>query len=237
MNWVVDIGNTTTKMAVFKDGRLVEHHRYGDDSVSAMAAMEVPASCIVSATRTWPKPLETVINAVSEVIILDENTPLPFKNHYTTPHTLGRDRIAGVAGALGMFPGKPVLVIDAGTSITYDLGDAQGNYYGGSISPGLEMRYRALNEYTGKLPLVEHKPFDSDFGNSTESAIRSGVFNGLVHEVNGTIRNFNQKYPDLVVVLCGGDADYLVNHLNYRIFALPNLVLLGLHQILTYNAN
>lgn len=237
MELVIDAGNTFTKLGYFSRGRLLEHFRISNDS----GRQSFPhggsiTSCIVSATADVPAAVTNFIEGIDNVWHLSHETLLPFNNEYKSPATLGRDRMAGVAGVKHLFPERNALVIDAGTAITYDLIDESGTYCGGRISPGLGMRYRALHQFTGRLPEISHREVTSIYGDDTESSILTGTFQGLVEEVNGTIRTFAEKYPNLVVALCGGDAHHLVNHVNYRIFALPNLILLGLHQILTHNA-
>ncbi len=238
MELVIDVGNSYTKLGYFSDGDLIKSDRIANGSDQwNIYDLNAITSCLVSATTDLPLKVRELCDSIQNVIYLGEDTPLPFVNLYKTPSTLGRDRIAAIAGIKHLYPGKNALVIDAGTSITYDLIDENGRYYGGRISPGLTMRYKALNHYTGRLPEVAHGEINTYFGDSTESSIRTGVFLGLIEEINGTIQTFANKHPDLIVALSGGDADHLVNHVKYRIFALPNLILLGLHQILKYNAN
>jgi type III pantothenate kinase len=135
-----------------------------------------------------------------------------------------------------MYPGKNVLVIDMGTAITFDLITRESGYLGGNISPGMNTRLRALHAFTSKLPLVENEDIPSGLGRDTRSAILAGVQVGIVHEINGYTEYFNHHYPDLMIILTGGDADFFVNKLKKPIFAVPNLVLQGLNYILEYNA-
>ncbi len=159
---------------------------------------------------------------------------LPFKSNYKTPETLGSDRIAGIAGAARLYPGKNVLCIDAGTCIKFDILDASGTYQGGSISPGLNMRYKALNHYTGRLPEVVHRNFDSISGLSTEESILCGVQQGFVGEAAYRISVFEEKYEHLTVLITGGDAAFLADRLKTRIFAEPLLVHQGLLHCLLH---
>ena len=145
------------------------------------------------------------------------------------------DRIAGVCGAQQKFPGEPCLVIDAGTCITYDFLDRQGNFLGGGISPGLMMRFQAVHTFTSKLPLVNPVEKVNLIGDSTERCIQSGVINGLAEELNGIIRRYQGEFDGLRVILCGGDARFFENILKGPIFAVPELVLSGLNSILNYN--
>lgn len=159
---------------------------------------------------------------------------LPYKMAYKTPQTLGADRIAAVAGAMRLYPGENVLCIDAGTCITFDLLSADGVYQGGAISPGIQMRYQALNHYTGKLPLIRHQIFDAPAGQSTEESILAGVQQGIIGEIHWQIAQANAKYPGIRVVITGGDASFLAERMKTRIFAEPLLIHHGLlHCLLT----
>lgn len=162
--------------------------------------------------------------------------PLPIQNLYRTPQTLGADRLAGVVGAVHLFAGQDCLVIDAGTCITYDLIDQQGRYHGGSIAPGIDMKFKALHTFTGRLPLIERKAETPVTGQDTQEALQSGVMIGTVAEVQGIIQLYRQRYPALTVVLCGGDAAFFETKLKAPIFVIPELVLIGLHRILIHNA-
>jgi len=162
-------------------------------------------------------------------------------NQYKTPQTLGLDRLAAVIGANKLYPGKGSLVIDAGTAITYDWVDAAGNYFGGSISPGLNMRYKALNYYTGKLPLISADTgFDTGYGDDTQTAIRSGVQNGIKYELTGFIESYKKDEPELNIILSGGDSIFFDTLLKNSIFAPyvknePYLVLKGLNAAIQNN--
>ena len=171
-------------------------------------------------------------------IELDHFTPIPVVNKYRTPDTLGYDRIAAAVGAYTICPGKNVLVIDAGTAITYDIVTADGEFLGGNISQGVEIRFKSLNKYTNRLPLLErpeHAP--PLLGSSTREAIQSGIINGLLFEMDGFIDAISKEYPKLQVVLTGGDANYFVGKLKNSIFVDPNLNLIGLNRILEHNAD
>ena len=167
---------------------------------------------------------------------LDEHTELPIKNLYETPETLGKDRLAAAIGANELFPDKNLLVIDAGTAITFDLVSEKNQFIGGNISPGLEMRFRALNQFTGKLPLIGHSEEFQMIGKNTIDAIRAGVQNGILYEIAQTIELFNRNYRNLQIVMTGGDSNFFDKKLNYSIFVHFNLTLIGLNRILEHNA-
>jgi type III pantothenate kinase len=169
-------------------------------------------------------------------IELDHHTSLPIENHYQTPETLGKDRIAAAVGANDLFPNQNILVIDAGTAITYDLISEKNEFLGGNISPGLQMRFKALNQFTGKLPLVDYSDEFQLIGTNTEQAIRAGVENGILYEIEGTIESFNRNYENLQIVMTGGDSIFFDKKLNYSIFVHFNLTLIGLNRILEHNA-
>jgi type III pantothenate kinase len=166
---------------------------------------------------------------------LSANTPLPIENRYLTKETLGKDRIAAVVGAYDLYPNQNLLVIDAGTAITYDFINEKGQYLGGNISPGIEMRFKALNYYTGKLPRVQPKEWNKLYGSTTEEAILGGVLNGVVFEVDKTIESFKEFYKNLKVIITGGDAEFFDNKLKNSFFVNFNLLALGLNRILEYN--
>jgi type III pantothenate kinase len=179
--------------------------------------------------------MEEVLARAGKFIPLSFQTPVPFTNRYKSPVTLGKDRIAAVAGAVSQFPGRNVLVIDAGTCITYDFINDRGEYFGGAISPGIRMRFKAMNTFTGKLPLIEPEEFDGFIGTTTGESMQSGVYNGISAEINGFITQYMDNFDDLVVIITGGDHQFLHNKLKISIFAAPDLVLLGLNEIFDYN--
>ncbi len=168
-------------------------------------------------------------------IELDHLTNLPIENLYETPETLGKDRIAAAVGASELFPDQNLLIIDAGTAITYDLVSEKNQFVGGNISPGMEMRFKALNHFTGKLPLVSCSNEFNLIGTNTTDAIRAGVQNGIVYEIEQTIEVFSRNYQNLQVVLTGGDSVFLAKKLDDSIFVHLNLTLIGLNRILEYN--
>jgi type III pantothenate kinase len=237
MNLVVDDGNSLTKVGIFDQDRLAEKHTFSDwHSLESLCEKVSPSALIVCSVRDEEEtPLERL--AARRKFRLSHTLPVPVVNSYQTPQTLGMDRLAGVCGGMQLFPDRNTLIIDAGTCVTFDFVDAQGVYHGGSIGPGLTMRREAVHHFTARLPLV---PFEANpplIGNSTISCIQSGVLNGMVHELSGMIRQYEQQYNDLQVVLCGGDSALFENKLKASIFACPDLVLVGLNSILRYNVN
>ena len=248
---ILDLGNTALKYGVFEDGQLLEHNTLAEPPhLLALWQRVQPAHCILAsvaaevAMQPWLAALAQA-DALTRVLPLRPGfTPVPIKNAYATPHTLGPDRLAGAVAAVGLRPGRDTLVVDAGTALKFDLITADGTYRGGSIGPGLRMRLQALHTFTGRLPLLDLPPADEPvqlIGDSTASALLSGVLRGAAAEAAGLAAEYERRYPGLGVVLTGGDASHLHAALagatQGRIFAVPELVLLGLEMILRYNVD
>lgn len=236
MNLVIDSGNTRFKVATFS-GPLREG-KYSFSNIEELKGFlnhQIFDNAIVSSVSLDGNEILRWIEATNK-FLLTSMLPLPIQIQYATPETLGVDRIAAVCGGLELFPERDLLVIDAGTCITYDFVDRQRSYGGGAISPGIEMRFEALHTFTERLPLVSKTGDLKLIGDSTETCIRSGVLNGVVAEMDGFIANYKELYPDLGVVLCGGDSFFFENKLKPTIFAAPDLVLSGLNRILLHNA-
>jgi len=243
VNLVLDLGNTKHKLAIFDGNTLValeiteqllpEHLEQAFQNFSVTNA-------ILCSVDHYDEVLATVLGENIPFIHLSHTTLLPITNAYTTPTTLGKDRLSAAVGANALFPGKNVLSIDAGTCLKYDFTDSQAVYHGGAISPGLNMRLRAMHNFTARLPLIvptnlAEIPLNKLIGNDTNASMLSGALNGALFEVDGTISAYLEKYSDLVVVITGGDAAFFELHAKSRIFARPNLVLEGLNTILNYN--
>jgi pantothenate kinase, type III len=241
MNLIFDIGNSSTKVALFDGLKKVKSlrtkHFHCDELQKIISPLEKNIErAIVSTVRDTPDfIIDLATLNISYVHILSHKSKLPFKNEYQTPETLGPDRIAAVAGAYLHFPGKKILIIDAGSAITYDFLSGK-SYKGGNISPGISMRFKALNKFTGKLPLASTTEKFYSPGRNTIEAITAGVINGIVYEINEYIRTFKKKHAGIKVVLTGGDSGYLKERLNYKVTYLPEIVIDGLNFILEYNA-
>ncbi|MFA6261904.1 MAG: type III pantothenate kinase [Bacteroidia bacterium] len=234
---VVDAGNTNVKAAIFKEMELVHEMKLQQvEELNDLFSRYSITYALIARVGAMLEGIESVLEKHCTWYKLSAELALPFTIGYETPATLGTDRLAGVAGALHFFPDQHCLVIDAGTCITYDCIDANRHYQGGAISPGLQMRFKALNTFTHKLPEVELSGIPEFIGNSTESSIQSGVFYGMVHEINGTIARYEEQFNRLQVLLCGGDSLLFGKHVKNNIFAAPNLVLFGLNKILLFHA-
>jgi len=240
MNLVLDIGNTRTKVYLFNGEELVRMIPLKEFSAGDVEALlkEYPDlnKAIVSSVGNYPEEIKRILRACFPVFIeLSAETPLPVRNHYQSRDTLGYDRIAAVAGAHSLYPGKNILVMDAGSAVTYDFINDQGVYLGGNISPGLAMRYKALHRFTGHLPLVGVDACSELYGTTTEMAIRAGVQNGIVYEADKTIALFKEIYKNLIVIITGGDANFFAKKLKNSFFVHFNLTGIGLNRILDYN--
>ncbi len=240
MNLIIDIGNTFTKISVFDKQEVKTETVSGElqpsDIGEFLMGLSGVDSVIVSAVKDYSPDLKEYLTRNFRVFVeLNADTPLPVKNCYKTKDTLGNDRIAAAVGANYLYPKKNVLVVDAGTAITYDLIDENGHYIGGNISPGIEMRFKALNRFTGRLPLVSKKNIDKLVGQTTEEAILAGVMQGVVFEVERTINAFKEIYTNLIVIITGGDAIFFDKKLKNYFFVHFNLIAIGLNRILKYN--
>ncbi|MEX0813085.1 MAG: type III pantothenate kinase [Chitinophagales bacterium] len=240
MNLVIDEGNTLCKCAWFEDGQLLRQELLGKDKVfSQKFWQDIDADNILLSTvkRTREEFFEWLGTTKKEVLFLDYRSKLPITLKYKTPQTLGNDRIAGAVAANAQFPGQNVLVIDAGTCITYDFVSEENAFLGGGISPGIHLRFKALHNYTARLPLVQHIPEKTPLvGRSTEESMLSGVINGVKAEVHALIEQYRNNYQGLKVIISGGDALLFETNPKNNIFAQPNLVLHGLNKILSHNA-
>lgn len=236
MNLAIDYGNTSAKVAIFEDRTLKHMTSFRDPNMlKDFLAITSAENVIVSSVVLPAEEIVQWTRASGKRFSLKPGLPLPVIMLYDTPDTLGTDRIAGVCGAIELAPGKDLLVIDAGSCITYDFVDHDNRYYGGAISPGIEMRFKALHTFTQRLPLVNPREEVPLTGKSTEESMLSGVMNGVRAEVLEFIRGYRHVYPSLKILVCGGDGHSLQKHLDSSVQFYPELVLLGLNRILTHN--
>lgn len=237
MNLVIDIGNTRIKCALFHQNNLQEllfYNHFNDilnnQQLTSMATHAIIGS-VVAGAELWQLKLNDLI----PTLLFTNTTKTPLINSYKTIATLGSDRLCASVAGYYLHPNKPVLTIDAGTCIKYNFVN-NNHYLGGGISPGIAMRFKALNEFTSKLPLVEfNQNFNTLIGDNTENSILSGVLNGTIAEIDGIINEYKLQYPEILVLLTGGNSEYLAKQLKNSIFAHQNLVLKGLNDILNYN--
>ncbi len=241
MNLVIDRGNTHLKYAIFDKRQLI-----ASDSVDFLDKRDIEdlttkypikQSILSSVVTRKNEELCNNLKAHSTFFIeLEHTTKLPFIWNYKTKASIGKDRLAAVAGAIDLFPNKDILIFDAGTALTYELISSNAEFLGGNISPGIQMRFKALNHFTSRLPLLETNINNPLLGNSTNEAIIGGVQNSIKFEVDGIINHFRTQYRSLEIVITGGDAEFFARMLKNPIFVAPKLVLFGLNRILEHNA-
>ena len=240
-NLVVDAGNSSIKMFLFENGK-IEHCLKCVEVAELLPLLEttVPIEsvgrCIVSSVSIDAEAIASVFRRFFPVTVYGVSLRLPTIIRYGTPETLGSDRVAAVVGAAVRYPNRNVLVIDSGTAITYDILTDKGEYLGGNISVGLKTRFRALHNFTGRLPLLnEDKSLDGLYGTNTTEALIIGIQNGMLYEIEGTVNEFARRFSDLLVVFTGGDSFFFENRIKFNNFAEPYLVAFGLNEILEYN--
>ena len=232
----IDIGNTRAKYAIFNNDSIIEtatFNPYNDDLKLLTERFPRISKCIISSVGGKIEECKEQLQDI-EIITLSSETVLPFKTHYDRKQ-VGSDRLVAVAAAMVEKPKQNNLVIDIGTCITYDIITSDGNYYGGPISPGINLRFKAMNDYTEKLPLCS--PTDEELKlicKSTEECLKSGVILGISHEIEGFIKRFSNIYEMLNVFIIGGDNIFFENQLKNCIFADANFTFRGLRYILNY---
>lgn len=229
----LDIGNTLFKAGVFEGEELVEKKvaTSVEELTEWVKDQRIEMGIVSSVRKELTLPLYFPL-----IFFGSENVSLPIKNLYLTPETLGKDRLAAAIGAKALFPHTPSLVVDMGTCITFDMVNEEGEYLGGAISPGFQMRFKAMHHFTAKLPLAEIPTGPVELiGRDTQECLQSGVLNGIKFEIEMAMISYRTKYPNLKVLLCGGDAQFFESIIKGDIFAFPELVLHGLNHTLLYN--
>lgn len=236
MNIAVDAGNTLTKVGIF-EGHILNQKEVFKSRADTEEYLKKTAAdhIIVSSVTLDPYEILSWSIVKGRKVVLHHQLKLPIRIGYSTPATLGIDRIAAACGAYALYPGQPTLVLDIGTCLNYEFVDASGVYQGGAISPGIGLRFEAMHTLTAKLPLGTISESPALIGNSTLTCLQSGVMNGMTEEINGIIARYDQTYPGLRVILCGGDSRFFENHCKRPIFVAPDLVLTGLNSILLYH--
>lgn len=238
MNLAIDHGNTRIKVGVFDESILQAHFIFEDiTAFGRWVDQKIFSNLIISSVSKSPDSLLKLVEVKEKKIELTQSLPLPIEVGYSSRDTLGVDRIAAACGAIEITPDRDSLVIDMGTCINYEFIDKNATYHGGAISPGVKMRFEAMHNFTARLPLVKARENVELIGKTTEACMQSGVINGVLAEIEGLINNYKVKYPNLAVILCGGDAFLFENRLKQPIFVAPNLVLKGLNRILLHNVN
>lgn len=236
MNMAVDAGNTFTKVGIFERESLKKKEVFDTSHELQSFLQRTPVDHLIIGSVTLQNVEVASWSAASGLkLILQHSLPLPIKNRYATPETLGVDRIAAACGAWLLFPRQNSLVVDVGSCINYEFVNRHGEYEGGAISPGVKMRFQSMHHFTAKLPMAPATETASLTGDSTTRCLQSGVMNGVLHEITGALARYENNHPDIRVILTGGDAHFFENHLKPSIFVAPDLVLMGLNSILLHN--
>ena len=239
---VIDVGNTRVKVGYqsHEDAPLeVSYYNHLDSELLSQLIQRYQTSRVIVCSV---KHLEfELVSWMKDhnIHVFDEHTRLGFDTLFTRVSNLGVDRLASVAGALSFGYDRPCMVIDAGTCITYEYINDQKQYVGGGISPGLKMRFQAMNRYTDKLPMIDpdrYRIIPEQYGIDTETAMLSGAFNGFIAEINTFVAHFKNKYPHSDIFICGGDANVIQKFSHHEMILEKHLVLLGLLKILKANA-
>ena len=239
MNLALDIGNNYFKIGIYKNSDLIYFFSESNSKIDSLfhkvlgEYKDIGYAIISNVSSVNATDLFKGYKV--RVFELNSTFNYPFKLQYKTPLTLGNDRLALAAAASLLYPESNKVIIDVGTCITIDFIDCNNNFFGGSISPGIDMRYKSLNNYTANLPLLETSDKFSFPGDSTETSIHSGVIGGVCNEINGFIDNISSKYDDIKIILTGGNAKFLSKRLKITIFANQNFILDGLNSILNLN--
>ncbi len=235
----IDIGNTRIKAAVFEHNTLVNHFSFSKEALESninLILKQYPkcSDLVVASVGDVPKESFLAFQNQLNIHFISHESDFPFFNLYQTPLTLGIDRMVLASGAVLQYPKQHRLVIDAGTCITYDFIDDKDQYLGGAIAPGIRLRYEAMHRYTAKLPLLTAAYPKQNIGNTTEEAMHVGVVQGMLHEIEGFITQYQARYPKIIIILTGGDTEFLAKPLKNTIFANSNFLLESLNQTFQY---
>ena len=242
MNLVIDIGNSKVKFFLFENNKTI-HKEICDhpdfrkklDSISDRNSIKNVITSSVS--NNHDQYIIESLNNSKYICLSNDNLLIPFINNYKTKNSLGQDRIALVSSAIYNYPNQDNLIIDLGTCITYDFVDSNKIYHGGAISPGIQLRYSSLNTQTSNLPLLEFEETENLIGSTTNESIHSGIYNGVIAEVNNYIDILKKEHPKLNVIIVGGFSKFLLNRIKNAIFADQDFLAQGLNYIINYNEN
>ncbi len=238
MNLIVDLGNTFQKIALIENDIIIDILQFEHINESDLEIIDKkykPQKAILSSVIENDNAVKHWLKNHYQYFEVNSSSKLPFINDYETKQTLGTDRIAAVTGARKYISQGNLLVIQAGSCITFDFIDSNNHYQGGSISPGIKMKLEALHNFTGKLPLIKYKEIDYLCGKNTEESILAGVIQGTTAEINGMINNYEEKYSQISIIITGGAIKYFEKSLKNINFAVPNLVIIGLNILLELN--
>jgi len=238
VNLVLDIGNSYIKIALFEKSELIQKFQFSDNFekniLDTLSNYEIKYSIISNVGKIENTIIE-LLNNTTNLLFLSNQLKFPFKNLYNSKNTLGQDRLALVSAAAFKFPKDNVLIIDAGSCITYDFKNFKNEYLGGGISPGISMRFKSLNSFTANLPLISSTNSFKLVGDTTKNSLISGVMNGTVSEINGIIKQYFEEFKNIKIILTGGDSNFLRKRIKNSIFADQNFLLKGLNKLLEDN--
>jgi type III pantothenate kinase len=239
MNLAIDLGNTALKWAVFEDKNLIFRGNFGYlnllEDLKSLEKFQIRRVAYTTVIEV-PEELKYFLSQFDFVLSINQNSTFPLGNAYETPQTLGIDRLMNAVAANNLFPNNNVLVIDCGTCLKIDFVSIANGFEGGSIAPGLNMRYKALNQFTHQLPLLEPKQFNNLTGKNTSDSIHNGVMSGMANEIIGAVNAYAENYLDLKLIITGGDYLYFQDIIEKKaIFAEPNLTLIGINLLLLHN--
>ena len=239
MNLVLDVGNSLLKIALFKKSELIQKIKFSENykrNIEDIISKNNVTHSIISNVGRIDDSIINILKESTNLLLVSNQLKVPFKNLYKSKNTLGQDRLALVSAAAFKFPKENVLIVDAGSCITYDFKNNNNEYLGGGISPGISMRFKSLNTFTSNLPLIDFDSIHQLIGNNTKNSINSGVINGTISEINGIIQQYCEEFKNIRIILTGGDSNFLLKRIKNSIFADQNFLLVGLNKLLEDNS-
>lgn len=239
MNLILDVGNSLLKIALFKKSQLIQKFKFTENykrNIEDIISKNNVTHSIISNVGRIDDSIINILKESTNLLLVSNQLKFPFKNLYKSKNTLGQDRLALVSAAAFKFPKENVLIVDAGSCITYDFKNNNNEYLGGGISPGILMRFKSLNTFTSNLPLIDFDSIHQLIGNNTKNSINSGVINGTISEINGIIQQYCEEFKNIRIILTGGDSNFLLKRIKNSIFADQNFLLVGLNKLLEDNS-
>ena len=239
MNLILDVGNSLLKIALFKKSQLIQKFKFTENykkNIEDIISENNVTHSIISNVGRIDDSIINILKESTNLLLVSNQLKFPFKNLYKSKNTLGQDRLALVSAAAFKFPKENVLIVDAGSCITYDFKNNNNEYLGGGISPGILMRFKSLNTFTSNLPLIDFDSIHQLIGNNTKNSINSGVINGTISEINGIIQQYCEEFKNIRIILTGGDSNFLLKRIKNSIFADQNFLLVGLNKLLEDNS-
>jgi len=239
VNLILDVGNSLLKIALFKKSELIQKFKFSENykrNIENIISKNNVTHSIISNVGRIDDSIINILKESTNLLLVSNQLKVPFKNLYKSKNTLGQDRLALVSAAAFKFPKENVLIVDAGSCITYDFKNNNNEYLGGGISPGISMRFKSLNTFTSNLPLIDFDSIHQLIGNNTKNSINSGVINGTISEINGIIQQYCEEFKNIRIILTGGDSNFLLKRIKNSIFADQNFLLVGLNKLLEDNS-